>query len=123
MAILLDTSGPEIRTGFVKDGGKVSLVAGDELKLATDCSFKSDATCIALSYDKLCSSVKEGASALRARLPLPDVTCIALSYDELCSSALKGNIILCADGSLSLRVRFVGAYQSHHGDHELLLPG
>eukprot|EP00408_Alexandrium_pacificum_P012041 CAMPEP_0171235348 /NCGR_PEP_ID=MMETSP0790-20130122/41898_1 /TAXON_ID=2925 /ORGANISM="Alexandrium catenella, Strain OF101" /LENGTH=156 /DNA_ID=CAMNT_0011701653 /DNA_START=10 /DNA_END=476 /DNA_ORIENTATION=- len=79
VAILLDTKGPEIRTGFFKEGGKISLVAGQELKLVTDYSFKGDNTCLALSYDKLCSSVKEGS------------------------------IILCADGSLSLKVKSVGS--------------
>mmetsp|Transcript_8212 Transcript_8212/g.9096 ORF Transcript_8212/g.9096 Transcript_8212/m.9096 type:complete len:510 (-) Transcript_8212:222-1751(-) len=78
VAILLDTKGPEIRTGFFKEGGKISLVAGQELKLVTDYSFKGDNTCFALSYDKLCQSVKEGS------------------------------IILCADGSLSLKVTSVG---------------
>merc|ERR550539_1205766 len=78
VAILLDTKGPEIRTGFFKEGGKINLVAGEELKLVTDYSFKGDKTCFALSYDKLCQSVKEG------------------------------NIILCADGSLSLKVDSVG---------------
>eukprot|EP00420_Gonyaulax_spinifera_P033198 CAMPEP_0197870186 /NCGR_PEP_ID=MMETSP1439-20131203/940_1 /TAXON_ID=66791 /ORGANISM="Gonyaulax spinifera, Strain CCMP409" /LENGTH=84 /DNA_ID=CAMNT_0043489069 /DNA_START=27 /DNA_END=277 /DNA_ORIENTATION=- len=33
VAILLDTKGPEIRTGFFKDGGKINLVAGEDLKL------------------------------------------------------------------------------------------
>jgi len=78
VAILLDTKGPEIRTGFFEAGGKINLVAGEELKLVTDYSFKGDKTCFALSYDKVCSSVK------------------------------PGNIILCADGSLSLKVKSVG---------------
>jgi len=77
VAILLDTKGPEIRTGFFKDGGKINLVAGEDLKLVTDYSFKGDNTCFALSYDKLCESVK------------------------------PGSIILCADGSLSLKVKTV----------------
>merc|ERR1719410_178977 len=77
VAILLDTKGPEIRTGFFEAGGKINLIAGEELKLVTDYSFKGDKTCFALSYDKLCSSVK------------------------------PGNIILCADGSLSLKVKSV----------------
>mmetsp|Transcript_119341 Transcript_119341/g.349242 ORF Transcript_119341/g.349242 Transcript_119341/m.349242 type:complete len:510 (-) Transcript_119341:270-1799(-) len=78
VAILLDTKGPEIRTGFFKEGGKINLVAGQDLKLVTDYSFKGDNTCFALSYDKLCQSVKQGS------------------------------IILCADGSLSLKVKSVG---------------
>merc|ERR1719326_2058774 len=80
VAILLDTKGPEIRTGFFREdvGGKISLTQGQDLKLVIDYSFKGDATCFALSYDKLCTSVK------------------------------PGNIILCADGSLSLKVESVG---------------
>jgi len=81
VAILLDTKGPEIRTGFFREdvGKNIELVAGQDLKLVTDYSFKGDATCIALSYDKICTSVQ------------------------------PGNTILCADGSLSLKVKEVGA--------------
>jgi len=79
VAIALDTKGPEIRTGFFKAGGKIQLTAGKDLKLVTDYSFKGDNTCFALSYEKLCSSVK------------------------------PGNIILCADGSLSLKVKSVAS--------------
>lgn len=81
VAILLDTKGPEIRTGYFREdvGDKIDLVQGQELKLVVDYSFKGDKTCIALSYDKLCKSVK------------------------------PGSIILCADGSLSLKVKEVGS--------------
>eukprot|EP00933_Yihiella_yeosuensis_P011025 TRINITY_DN11798_c0_g2_i1.p1 TRINITY_DN11798_c0_g2~~TRINITY_DN11798_c0_g2_i1.p1 ORF type:complete len:537 (+),score=124.44 TRINITY_DN11798_c0_g2_i1:76-1611(+) len=81
VAILLDTKGPEIRTGFFREdvGGKIELEQGQDLKLVIDYNFKGDKTCFALSYDKLCTSVK------------------------------PGNTILCADGSLSLRVKSVGA--------------
>merc|ERR1719230_1929800 len=80
VGILLDTKGPEIRTGFFKPGvgDKIELTQGQKLKLVTDYSYKGDNTCIAVSYDKLCSSVK------------------------------PGNIVLCADGSLSLKVESVG---------------
>lgn len=80
VAIMLDTKGPEIRTGFFREdvGGKIDLVQGQDLKLVTDYSFKGDSTCFAVTYDKLPQSVKEG------------------------------NIILCADGSLSLKVKSVG---------------
>jgi len=59
-------------------GPKIELTQGQKLKLVIDYSFKGDNTCIAVSYDKLCSSVK------------------------------PGNTILCADGSLSLKVESVG---------------
>jgi pyruvate kinase len=80
VAILLDTKGPEIRTGFFREdtGGKIELVAGQDLKLVTDYGFKGDNTCFAVSYPGLVTSVK------------------------------PGNIILCADGSLSLKVKVVG---------------
>jgi len=80
VGILLDTKGPEIRTGFFKPevGDKIDLKQGQQLKLVIDYSYKGDSTCIAVSYDKLCKSVK------------------------------PGNTILCADGSLSLKVLSVG---------------
>merc|ERR1712136_495722 len=79
--ILLDTKGPEIRTGFFRKdevGDKIELVKGQELKLVTDYTFLGDSTCIAVSYPKLPTSVK------------------------------PGGIILCADGSLSLSVKECG---------------
>ena len=36
IAILLDTKGPEIRTGVLKDGKKVQLEAGETFTLTTD---------------------------------------------------------------------------------------
>jgi pyruvate kinase len=81
VAILLDTKGPEIRTGFFREdvGKNIELKQGQDLKLTTDYSFKGDSTCIAVSYEALCKSVS------------------------------VGNTILCADGSLSLKVKEVGA--------------
>jgi len=80
VAIMLDTKGPEIRTGFFAEGvgDKITLKQGQDLKLVTDYSFKGDSTCIALTYDKLPKSVK------------------------------PGNTILMADGSLSVKVKEVG---------------
>jgi len=80
VAILLDTKGPEIRTGFFREDvvKTIDLEQGKPLKLVIDYSFKGDNTCLALSYDKLCSSVKVGGT------------------------------ILCADGSLSLKVTEIG---------------
>jgi pyruvate kinase len=80
VAIMLDTKGPEIRTGFFREdvGKSIQLEAGQDLKLVTDYSFKGDKTCIALTYEKLPTSVK------------------------------PGNTILCADGSLSLQVKECG---------------
>jgi len=79
VAILLDTKGPEIRTGFFKEAGaKHKLKTGEELKLVTDYTFKGDGACVAISYEKLPQSVK------------------------------PGQIILVADGGLSLKVKSCG---------------
>lgn len=79
LGLMLDTKGPEIRTGFFKEGVKsVELVKDQQLKIVTDYSFKGDNTCIACTYEKLPQSVS------------------------------KGNIILMADGSLSVEVTDIG---------------
>jgi pyruvate kinase len=79
IAILLDTKGPEIRTGFFASGGKVDLKAGQDLKLVVDYSFKGDNKCFAVTYAKLPTAV------------------------------VPGNQILIADGSLVLKVKSCGS--------------
>ena len=74
-AVLLDTKGPEIRTGFFADGAKsITLVKGERLVLTSDYGFKGNNKKLACSYPKLAESVGPGQS------------------------------ILCADGSLVLTV-------------------
>ena len=61
--MLLDTKGPEIRSGFFADGAKsISLEKGQSLILTTDYTFKGDANGkkLARSYPSLCKSVKIG---------------------------------------------------------------
>jgi pyruvate kinase len=68
VAILLDTKGPEIRSGFFREdvGGKVQLTMGQDLKLTTDYDFKGDHTCIACTYKSLPKSVVPGNQILMA---------------------------------------------------------
>ncbi|KAK9129099.1 hypothetical protein Syun_017896 [Stephania yunnanensis] len=73
-AVMLDTKGPEIRTGFLKDGKPVALKKGQEITISTDYSIKGDEKMICMSYKKLAMDVK------------PNM------------------VILCADGSISLTV-------------------
>jgi pyruvate kinase len=64
---LLDTKGPEIRTGFFANGAsKVSLVKGDNLILTNDYNYKGDATKLACSYPTIASSVTSGQQILVA---------------------------------------------------------
>ncbi|TKY58952.1 Pyruvate kinase, cytosolic isozyme [Spatholobus suberectus] len=73
-AVMLDTKGPEIRTGFLKDGKPIQLKQGQELTLSTDYSIKGDEKMICMSYKKLAEDVK------------------------------PGSVILCADGTISFTV-------------------
>ncbi|CAI0384632.1 unnamed protein product [Linum tenue] len=73
-AVMLDTKGPEIRTGFLKDGKPIELKQGSEILISTDYNLRGDETQIAMSYKKIAEDVKPGSR------------------------------ILCSDGTISLRV-------------------
>ncbi|KAM4091568.1 hypothetical protein ACJW30_09G145900 [Castanea mollissima] len=73
-AVMLDTKGPEIRTGFLKDSKPVELQQGQEILITTDYNTKCDETMISMSYEKLAKDLK------------------------------PQSVILCADGSISLTV-------------------
>ncbi|KAF3537329.1 hypothetical protein F2Q69_00025390 [Brassica cretica] len=73
-AVMLDTKGPEIRTGFLKDGNPIQLKEGQEITISTDYNIKGDEKTISMSYKKLPVDVQ------------------------------PGHTILCADGSISLAV-------------------
>jgi pyruvate kinase len=59
-AILLDTKGPEIRTGKMKDGVTVQLVKNQEFILTTEESFLGDSNRVAVGYNNLPKVVKAG---------------------------------------------------------------
>ncbi|XP_022153828.1 pyruvate kinase, cytosolic isozyme [Momordica charantia] len=73
-AVMLDTKGPEIRTGFLKDGKPIQLKQGQEITISTDYNLKGDENTICMSYKKLAEDVK------------------------------PGSIILCSDGTISFTV-------------------
>ncbi|KAG1371442.1 pyruvate kinase, cytosolic isozyme [Cocos nucifera] len=73
-AVMLDTKGPEIRTGFLKDGQPIHLQKGEEITVSTDYSIKGDQNMISMSYKKLAEDLK------------PD------------------SVILCSDGTITLTV-------------------
>lgn len=78
-ATLLDTKGPEIRTGTLKDGKPISLKAGQKVVLSTQ-------------YTTPGGSMANG------------VAIIKLSYPSLARDVSPGCNILIADGSIVLRV-------------------
>ena len=65
-AVLLDTKGPEIRTGFMAGGKAVQLEKGHELTLTTDYEHQGTADCFAVSYKHLARDVAVGATILMA---------------------------------------------------------
>jgi len=73
-AVMLDTKGPEIRTGFLKDAKAIQLKEGQEITITTDYTIKGDTNTISMSYKKLAEDLS------------------------------PGNTILCADGTITLTV-------------------
>ncbi len=83
IAALLDTKGPEIRTGLLKDGKKVVLKEGETYTLTTD-EVIGDETIGQITYDKLHEDVKPGN-----RILIDD------GLIELQVTEVKGNSIIC----------------------------
>ena len=82
-AILLDTKGPEIRTGLLKDGQKVQLVEGDTFVLTTE-EIEGDSTRVSITYDGLVEDAEIGGKILI------DDGLIELKVEEI-----KGKDIIC----------------------------
>ncbi len=59
---MLDTKGPEIRTGMLRDNKPVELVAGQELLIVTDYSIEGDNKRISCSYKQLPTTVSPGST-------------------------------------------------------------
>ncbi|CAI5726696.1 unnamed protein product [Peronospora destructor] len=66
VAIMLDTKGPEIRTGFLANKDKVTIEKDSLIELTTDYEFLGDETKLACSYPQLPESVQVGGSVLVA---------------------------------------------------------
>ncbi len=62
-AILLDTKGPEIRTGVLKDGKKVKLEAGEMITLTPE-DIMGDAQKVSITYEGLAEDVDRGKKIL-----------------------------------------------------------
>jgi len=61
VALMLDTKGPEIRTGLLKDK-TVELIAGQELEIVTDPNIEGDNTRISCTYRALPTTVSVGST-------------------------------------------------------------
>ncbi|MCL2805898.1 MAG: pyruvate kinase [Treponema sp.] len=79
VAILLDTKGPEIRTGMVKDDGKVIINKND---------------LVAVTVDGCLTAAAQGQKP----------ACISISWKDAPAKLKKGHFVLVADGLLELEV-------------------
>jgi len=61
-AVMLDTKGPEIRTGLLRDSKPIELVANQTLKIVIDYAIEGDNTKIACSYKSLPTTVSPGST-------------------------------------------------------------
>lgn len=87
VAVMLDTKGPEIRSGFFADGeDKICLTKGETIILTTDYDFKGNAQKLACSYKSLATSVDPGQSILVAdgSLVLTVLTCDEAVGEVVC---------------------------------------
>lgn len=62
VGIMLDTKGPEIRTGMLRDNKPIEIVAGQQLKICTDYAIEGDTKQIACSYKSLPQTVHVGST-------------------------------------------------------------
>ena len=63
---MLDTKGPEIRTGMLKDGEPAVFEDGQEIDILTDYKLEGDSTRLTCSYQALPTTVKPGDTILIA---------------------------------------------------------
>ncbi|CAA0822336.1 Pyruvate kinase family protein [Striga hermonthica] len=63
-AVMLDTKGPEIRTGFLKEGKPVQLQQGQEITITTNYDIKGDEQMISMSYKKLAEDLQPQSTIL-----------------------------------------------------------
>lgn len=91
IAILLDTKGPEIRTGLLKGGQKVFLKEGQLFTLTTK-EIEGDNTCVSITYDGLYEDVQidsrilidDGLIELRVKhIAGMDIICEVINGGEL----------------------------------------
>ena len=59
--IMLDTKGPEIRTGMLVDSKPINITMGQDLIICTDYAIEGDNTRIACSYKTLPETVQVGS--------------------------------------------------------------
>ena len=90
-AIMLDTKGPEIRTGMLRDGEPVHFEDGQEIDILTDYKLEGDNTRLTCSYKSLPTTVKPGDTILIAdgALTCEVKECLEDSIKVICKNGAK----------------------------------
>jgi pyruvate kinase len=91
VAIMLDTKGPEIRTGIVPDDGKITLVNGDRIILTTE-NVPGSAGRISISYPLLPREVSPGGHIFIAD-GLIDLKIESVSGNEIFCVVVNGGVL------------------------------
>eukprot|EP00744_Colponema_vietnamica_P001568 GILI01002586.1.p1 GENE.GILI01002586.1~~GILI01002586.1.p1 ORF type:complete len:529 (+),score=205.88 GILI01002586.1:236-1588(+) len=86
-AIMLDTKGPEIRTGLLKNHEPVQLTVNQEIFISTDYTAEGDENTITCSYKALPTSVKVGQTILIAD------GSISCQVTEICENGVKAKLL------------------------------
>jgi hypothetical protein len=73
--VLLDTKGPEVRTGRLRGGGPVTYTEGSQVTVTTNYDAEGDETTIALSLRSLAAHVRPGTCPPTLAGPSTDTTC------------------------------------------------
>lgn len=60
IAIMMDTKGPVIYTGYLRDSKPINIVAGQNLKIVNDPAIEGDNTKVSVTYKQLPTTVKIG---------------------------------------------------------------
>ncbi|MFI5359811.1 MAG: pyruvate kinase [Halanaerobiales bacterium] len=91
IGIMLDTRGPEVRTGPLEDNKEIFLYTGDELVLTTD-EVMGNKERISVSYKELTKDVKEGSRILIDD-GLLELQVLAVNGNDIRCKVLNGGLL------------------------------
>lgn len=91
VALLLDTKGPEIRTGVLKGGAKFELEVGDEITITTD-DIEGDRTRVSITYKELPAEIMPGNHIFVAD-GIIDLEVIAVSGTDVHCKVVSGGTL------------------------------
>ena len=88
-AILLDTKGPEIRTGVLKGGKRIMLKAGEQFTLTTE-EIEGDESKVSITYEGLVQDVDQIGSTILIDDGLIELKVVGKSEKEIFCEVING---------------------------------